>query len=363
MKHTKGLHKNKWKKTNHTGTSTEEMKSTCNASNETNWDNDIAGSIPPSSSTTTLTTWQVLSLGILVIESIVGTFMNGLMVTINLINLLTQRKLNSCDSVLTCLGLSRLTFMSLLLVIYFVSYLAPNDTSLATNLQYSWLFFSNISLWLATWLSAFYCVRIVNIQIHIFTAFKTHFDRLLPFLVLTSIAISVSCCNSTAYSGASQTFDVSKFQKKDNSTPFAAFGNNFGTFMTLSIAGSIPPFFLFCVSTGLVVGSLVKHMKKMKEQERTGFREPSLDAHYRAVKMMAAFFIFFSLYLMAFILYGSGQLDDDMLSCMAAFLIGAYPSLHSILLVIGNHKLKHALVAILQKGHFYQKEVIQTISD
>ncbi|XP_069837930.1 taste receptor type 2 member 4-like [Dendropsophus ebraccatus] len=337
----------------------EGMKSMYNTSNDTNPNNDGP---PSSSSSSSLTIWQALSLGILVLEMIVGTFMNGLMVTVNLFSLVTHRTLGSCDSILTCLGLSRFTFMWVVALMYFVSYLVPN-TDMVTNLQYAWLFFNSLSLWLATWLSTFYCVRIVNIRRYIFTVFKAHFDRLLPFFILACIAVSSVCCNSAAFTSINQTFNMSRFDNHKNSTPFAAFGTNFAVFMSLSLASSMPPFFLFCISAGLVVASLLKHMNKMKDQERTGFREPSLDAHYRAVKMMVAFFMFFSLYLIAFILYGSGNLGTGAAGCIAAFFIGAYPSVHSGLLVIGNPKLKRTLLVILQKLHCYQKEVIQSISD
>ncbi|KAG8551470.1 hypothetical protein GDO81_004129 [Engystomops pustulosus] len=325
------------------------------------WENGT--SRPDGNTQTSLRVDQVVSLGILVLETIIGTFVNGLMVTVNLISLVTHRKLGSCDSILLCLGISRFTFMWLVLAMYFISFLVPNLTDLGTNMQYAWLFFNGLCLWIATWLSIFYCVRIVNIQINIFTLFKTHFDQLVPFLILLSIALSASCSNSTAYSSINQTFNMSRFDNHQNSTPFNAMGNNFATFLTLSVAGSIPPFLLFCVSAGLVVHSLLRHMKKMKEQEKTGFREPSLVAHYRAVKMMAAFFIFFSLYMIAFNLYGSGIIKNVSLNCISAFLIGAYPSIHSILLVIGNRKLKNAFLQILKKGNCSQKEVIETISD
>ncbi|KAG9461761.1 hypothetical protein GDO78_015819 [Eleutherodactylus coqui] len=330
-----------------------------NASNETNWENGT--STPSGSSSTSLTPYHILSLVILVLETIVGSFTNGLMVIVNLISLLTNRKLGSCDSILTCLGLSRFIFMWLVLYAFFITYLAPNFKGIGLTFYYLVLFFNYLCLWFATWLSTFYCVRIVNIQRYIFTVFKTHFDDLLPFLILVSVVISASCSNSAAESGINQTFDMSRFGSEKNS--LAGIGENFATFLILCVMGSIPPFALFCVSAGLVVHSLLRHMKKMKAQERTGFREPALDAHCRAIKMMAAFFMFFFLYITALNLHGSGNTTEDLRSCIAIFFIGAYPSLHSVLLVNGNHKLRNTCVRILQKANCYQKEVIETISD
>ncbi|KAG9470109.1 hypothetical protein GDO78_018859, partial [Eleutherodactylus coqui] len=239
--------------------------------------------------------------------------------------------------------------MWLVLYVLFVGYLLPNFSGTRPTFHYVLQFFNYLSLWFATWLSTFYCVRIVNIQRYIFTVFKTHFDDLLPFLILVSVVISALCSNPAAENGINQIFDMSRFGSENNSTS----GENFATFSILCVMGSIPPFALFCVSAGLVVHSLVRHMKKMKAQERTGFREPALDAHYRAVKMMAAFFIFFFLYMIAFNVYGLGKTTEDLRSCIVIFLIGAYPSLHSVLLVNGNHKLRNTCVRILQKANCY----------
>ncbi|KAG9470110.1 hypothetical protein GDO78_018860 [Eleutherodactylus coqui] len=283
------------------------------------------------------------------------------MVIVNLIHLLTHRKLGSCDSILTCLGLSRFIYMWLVSYMFFITYLAPKFSGMGLTFNYVVLFFNYLCLWFAAWLSTFYCVRIVNIQRYIFTVFKTHFDDLLPFLILVSVVISALCSNPAAENGINQIFDMSRFESEKNSV--VAIGQNFATYSILCVMGSIPPFALFCVSAGLVVHSLVRHMKKMKAQERTGFREPALDAHYRAVKMMAAFFMFFLLYMIAFNVYGLENTEDGMLSCILTFLIGAYLSLHSVLLVNGNHKLRNTCVRILQKANCYQKVVIETISD
>ncbi|XP_075034373.1 taste receptor type 2 member 2-like [Mixophyes fleayi] len=331
------------------------------ANNQTKQENATSTSYSP----TSLTVYEIMSLTILVLETFIGVLANGFMMTINLIDLVTHRKLGSCDSILACLGLARFSFMFLVLAMYVLSYLFPDlvsSQSTISNLQCTWLFFNDISMWLATLLCIFYCVRIVNIQLYIFAIFKTHFDRWVPFFLLASAAISASCSNSFTYSGLKGFESISKFDSYNNnrSTPFILGGTNFAAFSTLSVVGSIPPFFLFCAATGLVVASLLRHTQNMKEQERTGFREPSLNAHYRAVKTMTVFFTFFFFYMLAFNLYASGNLGKGIMSCVCTTIIGAYPSIHSVLLVNGNHKLKRIFIRILEKAKCYKPEVTQT---
>ncbi|XP_073453730.1 taste receptor type 2 member 1-like [Aquarana catesbeiana] len=303
-----------------------------------------------------LSPYECLSLSLLALETLIGTLVNGYIAIVFLLVLVTQKKLGSGNIILTCLSLSRFGFQFLVLGLYLLSYVfsdAVNSQSSINNLQYVWLFFHNINIWLTALLSTFYCVRIVNIQQCIFVFLKTHFDRCVPYFILASAGISALCSNSYTYTSLNNVFNVDKFDKNNRSSPFILGGSDFATFSATSAVSTAPPFLLFCVSSGLVVGSLFRHMRKVKGQERTGFREPSLHAHYRAVKMLGAFLIFFSLYTLAFNLYVSGILVKGMEGSFCTMVIGAYPSLHSLVLAIGNPKLKQTFMKILQKGHCY----------
>ncbi|KAM5140426.1 taste receptor type 2 member 1-like [Mantella aurantiaca] len=296
------------------------------------------------------------------IETVIGTLVNGYIVIVNLIDLVTQRKLGSGDIILTCLGLSRFGFQYLVLVLYMLFYWSTNlviSESSITDLQYVWLFFHNISAWLAAFLCAFYCVRIVNIQQRIFVFLKTYFDKCVPYFMLASAGISALCSNPIAYEGLNNVFNMSKFDHDNRTSQSILGGKNVATFSTISVVGIIPSFLLFCISSGLVVGSLLRHTSKVKGQERTGFREPSLKAHYRAVMMMGAFFVFFFLYTLSFNLYVCEVVDTDLGVGICNMIIGAYPSLHSLVLANGNPKLKQTFMKILQRGHCYQAEMTQ----
>ncbi|XP_068115021.1 taste receptor type 2 member 8-like [Hyperolius riggenbachi] len=317
----------------------------------------------PSSSDKNLTQYEILSLAIVGLETLIGIVVNVYIMMVNLVDLMVRRKLGSGDIILTCLGLFRFDFQLLVLTYYLLSFIASdenNSQSTVNKLQYVWLFFSDINMWLAALLCTFYCVRIVTVQNRVFLFLKTHFDMMVPWFLLVSAGVSALLSSPFAYTGLNSVVNMSKFDKNQNTPSFILGGSDFATFSTLSAVGTTIPFVLFCVSTGMVVGSLLMHARKVKGQERTGFREPSLKAHYRAVKMMGAFFLFFSLYMVTFNLYASGTLSSGIEGSVCTMAIGAYPSLHSVLLVIGNHKLKQPFIKILQKGKCYQAEVTQT---
>ncbi|KAM9325041.1 taste receptor type 2 member 40-like [Gastrophryne carolinensis] len=297
------------------------------------------------------------------LETVTGILTNGYIVIVNVVDLVVHKNLGSGDIILTFLGLSRFGFQGLVLAIFLFTYVYPSfaeSQSSINKLQYVWLFFHSISIWLAALLSTFYCVRIVNMQQRAFVLLKTHFDRWLPSFLMISVIVSIALSNPYAYMGLNNFVNMSRFDKPNKTASNVLAGSDNTCFTIVSMMGSIPPFLLFSVSSGLVVGSLLRHVMKMKGQQRTGFREPSLQTHYRAVRMMGYFFLFFVCYTLAFNMIVSGELGQGFWTNVCNLVIGSYPSLHSVILVVGNHKLKQTFIKILQKGKCYRKDVAQT---
>uniref|UniRef100_A0A8C5R6M3 Taste receptor type 2 n=1 Tax=Leptobrachium leishanense TaxID=445787 RepID=A0A8C5R6M3_9ANUR len=281
----------------------------------------------------TLSRYDYITLISLILETLLGSLGNSFIVAVNLCDLLTHGELNSFDLILTCLGLSRWVLQFLVLTVFVISIgWKSSGSKYSESLQYSWLFYSNSSMWFATWLCVLYCVRIANIQNFIFNLLKKHFDRLLPWFLMASVAISV-VFNST----------------ETGDEPFFLGSKNFASFSTLCALGSLPPFLIFCTAALMVVSSLMKHVQKMKEQEKTGFREPSVKAHYGAVMSIGLFFIFYLFYMVTFNIYISQTVDSSLVKCFCAVTIGAYPSIHSLFLVHGNNKLRYIMVGFLKK--------------
>ncbi|XP_053549019.1 taste receptor type 2 member 40-like [Bombina bombina] len=305
-----------------------------------------------------LSVYKTISLTIQFLEALIGILINGFMVAVNLIDLRVQGHLGSCDSILTCLGISRFCLQFMMLTLYILSYFfstyATSD-SVTNGFTYSYLFFNNTCLWFATWLCTFYCVRIVSSQQRLFVTIKTHFDRLVPALLVSALVISY--LSTALFSSNKSMFGNWSFNShgsKNNTDPFAFSGTDLVIWSSLCILGSTPPFVIFCTTAWLVIHSLLKHTRKMKSQERTGFREPSLKAHYGAIKTMFHFFLFYLLYMVAINIRMSGTLkDDSWTGCFCAVVLGAYPSIHSGFLVNGNSKLRQSFIRLLHKGNCY----------
>ncbi|KAG8435619.1 hypothetical protein GDO86_013531 [Hymenochirus boettgeri] len=291
--------------------------------------------------------YQSVSMGIIVFETLLGSLANGFMVLKNLLDLMSHGHLGSCDYLLIGLGLSRFAFLWVLFISYLMNFL---QSSLgATSILSLFLVFNNTSLWFATWLCVFYCIRIVDIQNRVFVFFKRNFDRCLPVFFVISIVMSLVSSLPILYGGV---FDRASSQNSSrgiqSAMPFSS--TNTVLLLEISSVGSIFPFLIFSVAAWLVVMSLWKHTIKMKKQEQSSFKKPSLEAHYGAAKAVANFFLFYTIFVLFFNLYQARVLSPESIGgCLCTMFIGSYPSVHSLLLVYQNNKLHKTLVTFFPK--------------
>ncbi|KAG8435615.1 hypothetical protein GDO86_013527 [Hymenochirus boettgeri] len=288
------------------------------------------------------------SLGVVIFEVILGSLSNGFMVIVNLLDFASTGTLGPCDSILVCLGLSRFVFLWLLAMTYIFPMLLKDLASVyLPQIMYAFLFFSNASLWFATWLCVFYCVHIVNGSCCCLVFLKRYFDRSLPLLFIVSAGVSLIFSLPSVYDCFK---DVNIPGGSGDSAPLQFSSTNIGPIILISVLGNLFPFLIFCAAAWLVIVSLWKHTRKMKSQERTSFKEPSVDGLYKALRTIVQFFFFYSLYVVSFNLYIAGKSSPSIyINCIYSLLIGAYPSMHSVLLIHQNNKLYQAFTGMWQK--------------
>uniref|UniRef100_A0A8C5QNN8 Taste receptor type 2 n=1 Tax=Leptobrachium leishanense TaxID=445787 RepID=A0A8C5QNN8_9ANUR len=267
-------------------------------------------------------------LSIMIVLAAIGSLANGFVVIVNIRDLVSQGSLSSCDSILTFLAISRILFQWFIVSFYSIMkdfYTQSFSLWFCRFLLEVVCFLHNMCLWFATWLSVLYCVRVVSISGRIFSTMRRHFDDWLPIIERSGRvfpAQGMANNSSRVINNKSQTIN----------------------FILRYIVSSLPPFLVFCVAAGLLVYTLWKHTRRMKIREKTSFREPSL----RAVHTMATFFMSFVIYVICFNLY---LLRESPQECHVYVLIlAAYPSAHSVFLVIGNSKLKQTSIEVLKKA-------------
>ncbi|XP_030414171.1 taste receptor type 2 member 7-like [Gopherus evgoodei] len=119
--------------------------------------------------------------------------------------------------------------------------------------------------------------------------------------------------------------------------------------------GSISPIILFITSSALLIISLWRHIRKMRLNSdlNASFRNPTMDAHVHALKSVVSFFILYNIYYMALTLsIGTlAYVSDEWIITVCTIIVAAYPSLHPIVLILGNPKLKLASARILHSAN------------
>ncbi|XP_018423969.1 PREDICTED: taste receptor type 2 member 3-like [Nanorana parkeri] len=203
------------------------------------------------------------------------------------------------------------------------------------------------SLWWGTVLCVFYCVKINNYSSRLFIKVKMRISGMVPWLLLGSLM--ASCLSSLPY----EWFVYSLV--KENSTQIrnrtitedVALHSNTVSFFIIYIVGSFVPFLIFCVATFFLVVPLFKHTRNMSHNN-TGFTQGQLDVLLSAIRNMLSFLIFYILYFITGILFPvSVQLQDLIFGLVCCIFQVAYPSLHSVVLIISNVKLKQSVIDVL----------------
>ncbi|XP_030414173.1 taste receptor type 2 member 7-like [Gopherus evgoodei] len=308
----------------------------------------------------------IFNLIISAIEFSAGVLTNGYIVALNCIDWAKSRTLTSYDKIITSLVFSRFCLQFLVTSDNVLSMVYPNIFDRFEILQPSlvfWMFTNQVSLCFASCLSVFYCVKIATFNHSLFSWLKLRLSKLVPWLLLGSILYCL--VTSVAFTLFSYSYWVFSHNSTDCVSTNGTISDNKDnllefTFLIHSI-GSIFPLTVFIASSVLLIISLWRHIRKMNLNSdlNPNFRNPSTDTHVRALKSVVSFFIIYNIYYVAstFSIGNLSYLNAEWETWVVSFISAAYPSVHSIILILGNPKLKLASGKILHSTNCCFKEV------
>ncbi|XP_042303646.1 taste receptor type 2 member 143-like [Sceloporus undulatus] len=293
--------------------------------------------------------WDIFSWIIFGIVSLIGILGNGFIVVVNGHQWLQSKKMVPCDFLLTTLSTSRFLVHLILLVNSSALYFFLQSTRhiyIAELIYFPWTLSIMVSHWCATWLSVFYCVKVTSFANPLFLWMKARINVLIPKLLGISIVISMVLYLPLL---------VSLFgQKKDCNVTGTLLGNVSQNDVCNNIFIILLPldFFLsfinFCLSTIsfiLLLTSLQKHRRNMK---KSGVTDLSIQVHIKVMKSLLFCFFFYLLYFIAMIIYTKNVIDNGTVDGMLInILLSLFPSVHSIILILTNPKLKEISAHIL----------------
>ncbi|XP_055971015.1 taste receptor type 2 member 8-like [Sorex fumeus] len=286
-------------------------------------------------------------------ESIIGILANGYIGLIFWIDSVKKKKIPSFNYILTNLAVSRICLLFIIVVGDIVLILYPDfyeNVKLVIVLSVFWIFTNYSSLWFATCLNVFYLLKIANFSSPLFLWLKWRIDRATFWILLLGLAVcSLSSCltaipnfykDSYGFTehqrNVTEMFHVSEIEYLDPS-------DFFNLLAIVPIAVSLISFFLLILS-------LWRHIKQMK-LNASGWRDPSTEAHITAMKNVTSFlFLLFLYYGACLLVTYSNLMRGNIVSGLGKIIEILYPTGHSLILIIGNSKLKQAFVRILRCG-------------
>ena len=123
---------------------------------------------------------------------------------------------------------------------------------------------------------------------------------------------------------------------------------NIGTFLV---------FILCLITCFLIITSLWRHNRRM-QLNATGVRDPSTEAHIKAMKVLVSFIILFILNFVGTAIQISSVTvpENKLLFIFGMTTTILYPCGHSFILILGNSKLKQASLRVLKSLKCWEKE-------
>ncbi|XP_066478337.1 taste receptor type 2 member 40-like [Tiliqua scincoides] len=286
------------------------------------------------------------------LENVVGVSLNAFIVVMNCIKGIRERRLKSVDKIMTALGISKICYLCILEVkiIWTEVYLwAFEATHLYQGFKATIWFLTCTNLWFSACLCAFYCAKISNFQNHIFICLKARISRMVPWLLLVSVLVSLT--NTTPFYSSIYNINCKNNYSSDDlgnhtSESMTLETNLFNLFLYCGTGFSLA-FFILTMSTFLLLFSLWRHTDRMQNSS-ANFSNPSMDAHFKAVKTIFSLLIIDSINFTALMLLLSNVFPESSSeSQLCTLIVNLCPSVQSNILIWSNPRLKRAFIGVL----------------
>ncbi|KAL0618377.1 Taste receptor type 2 member 5, partial [Plecturocebus cupreus] len=301
-----------------------------------------------------LSTAQGLLMLVAVVEFLIGLIGNGVLVVWSFRECI--RKFTWSSYNLIILGLAGCRFLLQWLIILDLSLFPLFQSSLWLRyLSVFWVLVSQASLWFATFLGVFYCKKITTCDHPAYLWLRQRAYNLSLLCLLLSFIINLLL---TVRIGL--TF---YHRPQGNSTILYPFASWEYLYIFHLNSGSWLPFIVFLVSSGMLIVSLYTHHRKMKVHS-AGRRDARAKAHITALKSLGCFLLLHLVYVIASPFSITSKTFPPNLTnvFISETFMAAYPSLHSLILIMGIPRVKQTCQKILQKTVQLGKEEIVLIA-
>ncbi|XP_068089341.1 taste receptor type 2 member 39-like [Hyperolius riggenbachi] len=279
-----------------------------------------------------------------------GLLVNAFISAVNLHDWWINRKLKPYDKIVVHLGFCRI-FLSFCVLFRILNRLFELNAYLGSAQRCVFRVFQlaldYASLWFGMWLCTLYYIKIVIFKCRLLVWVKLSIPQLVLPIVFTTYVLSLFFGFLFSYV-IRETSDVMDAvylpvnKSVDGNLSYMIPSYFFGHFL---------PFILVSISTSLLIHAICHHIRHIKNNSNS-FKSPRLDAHLAAIRSAVLLQLVTTLNLVATIFFRFdfyGQFETN----MSFLFIASFPTLHSMVVIACNSKLKRALWRALPclKGH------------
>ncbi|KAK1335077.1 hypothetical protein QTO34_004653 [Cnephaeus nilssonii] len=289
---------------------------------------------------------HMATLGLLMVvavaEFLIGLVGNGVLVVWSFVEWVRKLKKSSYNLIVLGLAGCRLLLQCLIMVDLMLFPIFKSCTWFR-YLSVFWVVVSQASLWFATFLSVFYCKKITTFEHPVYLWLKQRAYSLIAWCLLGCFLINLLIIADVGLKSQSH------FQG-NSSILYSLSDWQYLHILQLN-AGSGLPFSVFLISSGMLIVSLYRHHKKMKVHT-AGQNDARAKAHITVLKSLVCFLILYLVYVVASPYSITSKSSPVNLTTIfiSETLMAAYPSLHSVILIMGNPRIKQACQRFLWKA-------------
>ncbi|XP_075469173.1 putative taste receptor type 2 member 33 [Ascaphus truei] len=279
---------------------------------------------------------------------LVGVATNGFVLGVNLCDRISGSHITSSDQFMCSMAVSNLSLQFWTVANWICDHF--KETGYSCQAIYAFkMVSSHCSLLLTASLCIFYCSRIVVFHHSLLLQLQTHIKSSYHYLIVWSFLICLVMGLPLAW--------TDERRESVLSTNFSLPGNSstknlsyMDTYRSLLVPfGYAMPLLCVLVSAGLIMRSLMKHMKRMRITMKTG-HEVRMEVHLRAGSTVLSLLILFIAYFVSSILIVIDLFpDEDPRRAICYLASTLYSPVHSIVLIRGNTKLRGVAAGIARK--------------
>ncbi|NXC50413.1 TA2R7 protein, partial [Penelope pileata] len=281
-------------------------------------------------------------------QALAGMWINGFIVAVSCMAWFKKRSLNSNEKILLVLGCLRFWFLCITWIYVIISTFFPSyfsDWGIIQMFVAFLCFLNSSNVWTSACLYVFYCIKIANFRNNFFVHLKVKIDRIVPWLLLGSVVLSLAYCipllditDGGNRNNLSSIFQGNFWQVNDE------IRKHFFYIYSVCTFGFSVAFIVVIFSAFLLLFSLWRHKHQM---QTSSARSLSVDAHVRAMKSLLSFFFIYSINYVSFLSALFYESKEDFLTVFLLLLQYAFPVVHSLVLIFSSPKLKKIVLRIL----------------